>query len=171
MSQLKQAAQAEALMKIAGLREKMNLLFKDLFWTDRAETKTWLLSLTSNSKETCDELRKLGLQWSEQQLQMSLYFVKELESKNLHLLQWRDFAILLFFYFETSARVEPLCKKLIQLDEMSRKCWLCPEEFNSIHAEKVALFVDQIEKGFAHQHPLFEQKQVLSGAGLAKSLR
>ncbi len=49
-------------------------------------------------------------------------------------------------------------KKLVALDELSRKCWLCPQEFNSIHAEKILLFVNQIQTSLANQHPIFERR-------------
>ncbi len=68
MSQLKQAALRESLMSLVSLRESMNILIKDLFWVDKAETKTWLLTLSSHSQDFSEQLKNIGLKWSPQQL-------------------------------------------------------------------------------------------------------
>ncbi|MBP7843702.1 MAG: hypothetical protein KA116_02725 [Proteobacteria bacterium] len=158
MSQLKQAALRESLMSLVSLRESMNILIKDLFWVDKAETKTWLLTLSSHSQDFSEQLKNIGLKWSPQQLQATLSFLTEIDNKSLHLLQWRDFGILLYFYLADSKKAEFMGKKLVALDELSRKCWLCPQEFNSIHAEKILLFVNQIQTSLANQHPIFERR-------------
>jgi hypothetical protein len=155
MSQLKEQALKEALFQIAELREKMNLLVKDLFWQNKEDTRSWLAALIAqNNSEQCAEL---GLNWTPTQLNSSLQFLIQLEKQHLHLLQWKDYALLLYNFFPKNEKIMMAAKKLVSLDEITKKCWLCPEEFNSIHAEKALLYVEQIKKGLSQHHPVFEK--------------